>query len=953
MPRRTFGLVLLTLAVAGPAPAQTGAATGTTPAPVVTAPAPPLSPSEFQARDAILIPFPDADVPPAAPEPVAPAAAAPASPIVAPAAPAAPTPPATGPASPTTAAGTKPQPAPVATPPSAPQPLPPVASSAPPASPPPAPKPAPALVQEPVEAPAEVSAPAAPAATAPPLPETLEAGVPAAPPEPAPPAEPPPTPTVRFSLQPLSAQPNGDVLLQGEEPTASFVVPVPAGIGAGTARLEIVYRNGIDMLPEQSSLSLSIDGKPVDTIEPTAFGEAKTWSVPVVLTGQDELAVQIAARQSHRLLCGPQASYELWTAIDLARSGLVVDMPEPLLPATIGEALGALQLAIAARLPLTLVPAGPVDDPGHLKPLIDAAQALGLRADRTAMRLLVAAPGAVPTPDPDAPLAAPVVVVGAAADVAGALPALGADAITGPTLTLVPPPGGGPSVLVATGRTPDEVLAAVRRLAPDDPTAAASGPVLADGGRYELARLGMTDRDVRAHRERIDIDFRLPSDLYAADGSPVRFRLDAAYAPGLGEGSALTMTVNGIPTGIVRLSKPSGELLQDREIDLPFRLFRPGDNRVSVELAIPVATPDRPCPPMTDKDDPLFTLFASSSLDFPAFAHLQELPDLRLFSDGGVPYSTERAIDLVLPALDGQSLSAAATLAARLAAAAGRPLAFEPAVAWPRSSSRDKIIVAPVDALADDMLGGADLRRRDLIASLPLATELAPDQASADQSVEDLVARMTAERRAVEPAIPGEAPAPVDSAAETAPADDSAARQSAWEARLDAAEEPSWYDRILLSAEAIVSDVEARLTDQTQGETASQFLAGLGGVPRGILLQYPALQSSGTAITLLTAADPSSLAGAAADLATDKVWPQLRGDLVAFGGALTEPAIHTPTKSWNTMAGPLTAEGAVRLAAHWLSKHNAIWLGLILGLSLLAAIVTRLLLNRIGVRDAG
>ena len=108
-----------------------------------------------------------------------------------------------------------------------------------------------------------------------------------------------------------------------------------------------------------------------------------------------------AARQSHRLLCGPQASYELWTAIDLARSGLVVDMPEPLLPATIGEALAALQLAIAARLPLTLVPAGPVDDPAQLKPLIDAAQALGLRADRTAMRLVVAAPGG-PAPDPEA-----------------------------------------------------------------------------------------------------------------------------------------------------------------------------------------------------------------------------------------------------------------------------------------------------------------------------------------------------------------------------------------------------------------------------------------------------------------------------------------------------------------------------------------------------------------------
>src|SRR5690606_13001324 len=92
---------------------------------------------------------------------------------------------------------------------------------------------------------------------------------------------PPPPPTLRIALDPDRHQGNGrDLLLQGEEPSVRLSAPYPVGALVRSARLELVYRNGADLLPDASRLSLSGDGVPDSTMTPAAFGTPATWIVP-------------------------------------------------------------------------------------------------------------------------------------------------------------------------------------------------------------------------------------------------------------------------------------------------------------------------------------------------------------------------------------------------------------------------------------------------------------------------------------------------------------------------------------------------------------------------------------------------------------------------------------------------------------------------------------------------
>lgn len=110
--------------------------------------------------------------------------------------------------------------------------------------------------------------------------------------------------------------------MSGERAVSHFNLWLPKF--AITKRFEINFQNSIHILEQYSNIIVELNGKKI--IEQKLNGVAKE----VTLSSQDIEpksglnSVTIFLEQRHRVFCGPQASFDIWTDINLAKTGFVV-----------------------------------------------------------------------------------------------------------------------------------------------------------------------------------------------------------------------------------------------------------------------------------------------------------------------------------------------------------------------------------------------------------------------------------------------------------------------------------------------------------------------------------------------------------------------------------------------------------------------------------------------------
>ncbi len=321
--------------------------------------------------------------------------------------------------------------------------------------------------------------------------------------------------------------------------------------------------------------------------------------------------VRVDIVHHHRIFCGPEASFAVWTELLLPQSG--VRMQAAALGADAAGFLAAASAQVASGAPIEIRAEGGLD-PLLLRSL--AGRLTGALVATPEFR--VVSPW---TPQTGTPPRARITVLqggtGRASIEQGGDGAL--------VLLLDPAPGAALPL--------DEVLP-LTTVAEGAPQAGAL-PLLEPGQATAFADLGLGDTTARGHYILHDMNFRVPDDWLILASQEARLTLLYGFADALPTGSLMLVKVNGQTVRLLPLDRNGGKVQPPLEMGFAANLLRPGANRVSFEAILPGDPPDLPCAPLEEET---LTILGASTLWTPP-APAMTLPDMsrplaRLTPDG-------------------------------------------------------------------------------------------------------------------------------------------------------------------------------------------------------------------------------------------------------------------------------------------------------------------------------
>ena len=126
------------------------------------------------------------------------------------------------------------------------------------------------------------------------------------------------------------AEPASAFLLDGEDDVAHFTFHLSGAQAAAGGKLRLAYQNAVSVLPDTSAMDVEVNGKEAGGFairSPNGFLE-EGLSIPSALLKPGRNVVRLRARQHHRVDCSLDATYELWTRLDPAKTGFVTPKAE-------------------------------------------------------------------------------------------------------------------------------------------------------------------------------------------------------------------------------------------------------------------------------------------------------------------------------------------------------------------------------------------------------------------------------------------------------------------------------------------------------------------------------------------------------------------------------------------------------------------------------------------------
>ena len=110
--------------------------------------------------------------------------------------------------------------------------------------------------------------------------------------------------------------------MSGERAVSHFTLWLPKFATAN--RFEVNFRNSVHVLEQYSNIIVELNGKKIIDQKLSVTGKEVTLSAQDIEPKSGLNSVKIYLEQRHRVFCGPQASFDLWTDIDLSRTGFVI-----------------------------------------------------------------------------------------------------------------------------------------------------------------------------------------------------------------------------------------------------------------------------------------------------------------------------------------------------------------------------------------------------------------------------------------------------------------------------------------------------------------------------------------------------------------------------------------------------------------------------------------------------
>ncbi len=658
--------------------------------------------------------------------------------------------------------------------------------------------------------------------------------------------------------------------LTGETDALTLPIWLTAAEATRGARLRLAHVAAVSVMPEASRLTVAVNDRPLGETAIGAGGGTRTTEIalPAGTLQPGWNAVRIGVDQRHRVDCSVASTFELWSEIDRARSGLVFAAGHR------PERRGIADIAGIApdehgRVAIRLI-TGNDAEPRQLERAFRAAQALALIGGFLDPIVSVGRrPGETAGID---------VVIGRAAvgldGEAGSLQP-GSIAVLDDgdldRLTVVLP-GDDAAVDRALAQLADLALVPGEGSAAGlEARAGVGGRAVASGERLRLADVGAQSTEFSGRLFRAGFDLRLPADLYAADYGKVQLKLAGGHAPGLDRASRLTVRVNGRQAAGAPIAAPRGEVFTDRTLAIPLSAFRPGHNRIEIEAAVPTAA-DKSCDATAQIDGAKRFLFVDrSELVFPSFARLARLPDLAATASGVLARLAPEAQPTIhLPRPDASALAAAATLVTRMGVAAGRVDPVHLAFRNPPVDATSAMVVGALPDLPATVLGAVGLEpaqvrsawsRRPVVD--PATVAPGPTAGLLDRRVSSLrLAGMVAE---VDPIVTGS----IQGRVLTTPPLGDADLVDRWRRSMESPWSPAAFGRQLgLRSE--------KLLDLLPTFGSTRPLEGFAPTPSTGLVMAQAMAQGGT-WTLVTAPTSAMLAEAVTTVTGGETWTRLAG----------------------------------------------------------------------------
>lgn len=237
-------------------------------------------------------------------------------------------------------------------------------------------------------------------------------------------------------------------------------------------------------------------------------------------------------------------------------------------------------------------------------------------------------------------------------------------------------------------------------------------PFVASSGssRFTFTELGVSASQFFGRRFFTSLKFGMPADFFASNYGVARILLDAAYSSDVLPGGSFNVIVNGNLGTTVPITSAGGAVLQKYPIRVPMRHLMPGINTISIEAFLPTDIDNSCVPGAGEADTPRFALFGTSELIIPSFAQAKRVPDLAGWAAFAEPLNeTGTPFDLSLGRYDELTVSAAATVLAKLARAAGAELEFQLVAPEIRGKSDNMIFIGAVDQMPAELVEGVVL----------------------------------------------------------------------------------------------------------------------------------------------------------------------------------------------------------------------------------------------------
>lgn len=358
----------------------------------------------------------------------------------------------------------------------------------------------------------------------------------------------------------------GILRLTGELADVELLLDLPSNTPPDAA-LQFSLRSSVNVLSDLAEMQVKINEAPPIAVKLDQLSGFATITLPTSawVPGQNRIALSL--RQPHRIFCGPDATFGVWTEIALDQSG--VRLPELAVPndAT-GFAVAALSETAGGRS-LTLL-AAEDENTELIRALADRLRGALGPLGRVDLRSYYGLGSA--------PLASVALI---ASDRVSAGFRRG---------------GNGGIVLQIEhldGEVPDltEALAQIEAAALQNDTLP-----LPPGRATALSALGTPEIIGNTHYFRKDISFALPTDWLLMANQKARLDLHYGFAKGLARGAILLIKVNGETVRLLPLDEAGGAMMPMLPVGFNANLLRPGRNQLSFEMMIPGDPPTEVCP---------------------------------------------------------------------------------------------------------------------------------------------------------------------------------------------------------------------------------------------------------------------------------------------------------------------------------------------------------------------